>query len=213
MTPSPQVEQENQPHSWIVQSIPGALVVFRFLISPFLLWDALDGKTGVWFIVGYVAAFFSDIFDGVIARRLGTSTASLRQADSWADVCLYLCIAGSAWLAHRDVVIAFSVPLLMVVFAQLAWWVVNLVKFGKPASYHTYSAKFWGITLFIATVALFGFEYAGVTLWLAIVVGIIHTIEEIVMTLVLPIWTHDVLSIFHAMRLRPRLIPTSLSDN
>lgn len=212
MTPSP-LEPENQSHRWIVQSIPSALVVFRFLVSPFLLWDAFDGRTSVWFIVGYVAAFFSDIFDGVIARRLGTSSASLRQADSWADVCLYLCIAASTWLAHRDVVIDFSVPLLMVVFAQLVWWAVNLVKFGKPASYHTYSAKFWGITLFVAVVALFGFDYAGVTLWLAIIVGIIHTLEEIVMTLVLPIWTHDVLSIFHALRLLPSLKPPSLSEN
>lgn len=182
--------------------IPIALVIIRFLIGPFLLLDAVGGKTGAWFIVGFVAAFLSDIFDGVIARRLGVSTPQLRQADSWADVCFYICVFASAWLVHSDVVIAFSTPLLMVLFAQIAWWIVNLVKYGKPASYHTYSAKVWGITLFIATIALFSFDYAGIALWLAIIVGIIHSVEEIVMTLVLPTWTHDVLSIFHALRLR-----------
>jgi phosphatidylglycerophosphate synthase len=182
--------------------IPSGLVLFRFLISPFLLLDAWDGKTSIWFIIGFVAAFLSDIFDGIIARRLGVSTAQLRQADSWADVCLFSCIFVSAWIVYQDILVTYSVPLLMIVFAQLLWWVVNLVKYGKPASYHTYSAKFWGITLFIAIVALFGFDYAGVALWLTCIAGTIHSVEEIAMTLILPVWTHDVLSIFHALNIR-----------
>ncbi|MDZ8105483.1 MAG: CDP-alcohol phosphatidyltransferase family protein [Nostoc sp. DedQUE12a] len=191
--------------------VPSSLVLFRFLVSPFLLWDALDGKTSVWFIVGFVAAFVSDIFDGIIARRLNVSNAQLRQADSWADVCLFSCIFISAWLIHRDILIAYRVPLLTVVFVQMVWWLVNLVKYGKPASYHTYSAKFLGITLFIAIIALFGFNYAGVTLWITCIAGTIYSLEEIAMTLILPVWTHDVLSIFHAFNIRQELI-TPISD-
>lgn len=190
----------------MLKYIPLALVIFRAAIAPFLLWDAIDGKTSIWFIIGYVAGFLSDIFDGVIARRIGASDAQLRQADSWADVCFYLCVFASAWLTHRQIVIAFQWPLLAVVFAQLLWWAVNLLKYGKPASYHTYSAKIWGITLFIATIAIFGFDYAGIPLWLTIISALIHTVEEIAMTLLLPEWKHDVLSIFHALRLRRELI-------
>ena len=189
--------------------IPSGLVFIRFLISPFLLWDALDGKTSIWFLVGFVVAFLSDIFDGIIARRLGVSTAKLRQADSWADVCLFSCIFISAWIVHTEQIIAFPVPLLMVVFAQLIWWIVNLIKFGKPASYHTYSAKFWGITLFIAIISLFGFDYTGFPLLFTCIAGIVYSLEEIAMTLILPVWTHDVLSIFHALKLRDELKSTS----
>ena len=189
----------------MMKFIPGILVALRAAIAPFLLWDAIDGTISVWFIIGYLVGFLSDIFDGVIARRIGVSTVQLRQADSWADVYFYICVFASAWLVHQEVVIAFRVPLLAVVFVQLVWWIVNLVKYGKPASYHTYSAKFWGITLFVATVALFGFNYAGIALWLAIISGIIHTVEEIAMTLVLPEWKHDILSIFHAIKLRREL--------
>jgi CDP-diacylglycerol--glycerol-3-phosphate 3-phosphatidyltransferase len=185
--------------------IPNSLVLFRFLVSPFLLWDAIDGKTSIWFIIGFVAAFLSDIFDGIIARRLGVSNAQLRQADSWADVCLFSCIFVSAWLVHQDIVIAYRLPLLMVLFAQLIWLGVNLIKYGKPASYHTYSAKFWGITLFIAIVALFGFNYAGIALWLTCITGVFHSLEEIAMTIILPTWQHDVLSIFHALKIRQEL--------
>ncbi|CBN54596.1 MULTISPECIES: CDP-alcohol phosphatidyltransferase family protein [Kamptonema] len=190
----------------MLKYIPLALVIFRAAIAPFLLWDAIDGKTSIWFIIGYVAGFLSDIFDGVIARRIGASDAQLRQADSWADVCFYLCVFASAWLTHRQILIAFQWPLLAVVFTQLLWWAVNLLKYGKPASYHTYSAKIWGITLFVATIAIFGFDYAGIPLWLTIISALIHTVEEIAMTLLLPEWKHDVLSIFHALRLRRELI-------
>ena len=187
--------------SLILQSLPFSLVILRLCLSPLLLWDAIDGTTSTWFILGFVVAFLSDIFDGAIARRIGVSTAALRQADSLADVCLYLCIGISAWLVHPDVVTAFSIPLTIIIFMQLIWLVVNLAKYGKPASYHTYSAKAWGVTLFIATIALFGFNYAGVTLLIMITVGCVHTLEEIAMTLILPNWTHDVLSIVHARKL------------
>ena len=192
--------------------LPIALVFLRLAIAPCLLWDALDGQVTRWFLVGYIVAVLSDIFDGIIARRLGVSTATLRQADSWADVVLYVCVAAAAWLVHQDIVLAFRVPLLLVITAQALWWVVNLVKYGKPASYHTYSAKLWGITLVAATLSLFGFNSGGIALWVAIVVGIAHTLEEIAMTLILPSWQHDVLSLAHALRLRRELVTTQTLD-
>ena len=182
--------------------VPSALILLRALIAPFLLWDALDGATTSGFLVAFVVAFLSDIFDGVIARKLAVSTPQLRQADGWADTCLYACIAVSAWWVHPDVVIACRVPLLSLLFVQLVWWVANLRKYGRPASYHTYSAKLWGITLFIAIVAIFGFNNGELALWLSCIVGVVHSIEEIAMTLILPVWKHDVLSIFHAIKLR-----------
>ena len=202
MNDTSKIAQTGSSQSAVIQFLPAALIILRFFMGPLLLLNAIDGKADAWFIVGFVVAFLSDIFDGVIARRLGVSTASLRRADSWADVCLYICVGVSAFLVHPDVVIAFSDPLNAVVGIQLIWWVVNLAKYGQPASYHTYSAKAWGVTLFVATIALFGFGYGGLTLFVAIAVGIIHTLEEIAMTLILPQWTHDVLSIVHALRLR-----------
>lgn len=190
----------------MLQHLPQILVAFRLLSGPLLLLDAWDGQTSLWFIILFILAFLSDIFDGVVARRLGVSNAALRQADSWADVCFYICVFASAWIVYPNLVQEFSTPLLTLVFAQGLWWIVNLVKYGKPASYHTYSAKLWGITLFIATIALFGFNYAGLALWLTIIVGLVHTIEEILMTLLLPVWQHDVLSIFHAWKLRKQFI-------
>jgi phosphatidylglycerophosphate synthase len=188
--------------------VPSILVGIRFAIAPLLLLDALDHHTDWVFIVGYVIAVLSDIFDGILARRFGVSTVQLRQADSWADICLYLCVAMSAWLVCPQVILGFQMPLLMAIAVQLALFTVSLIKFRKFPSFHTYTAKAWGLTLLIATVGLFGFDYAN-TLWLAIALCLINSLEEIGMTILLPQWHCDVLSIFHAMDLCQTLIAES----
>jgi phosphatidylglycerophosphate synthase len=185
----------------IIYRIPIFLVTLRLAIAPLLLLDALEKPITVWFILGYIIAFFSDIFDGIIARKLKVSTVGLRQADSIADVCLYLSIGASLWLVRPEIIIDFKIPLIVVITAQLILYALSLIKFRKPPSFHTYTAKAWGITLFIATIGIFGFNWAN-GLWLAIAFCLINTIEEIVMILILPEWHHDILSIFHALRLK-----------
>lgn len=184
--------------------IPSILVGLRFAIAPLLLWDALDHQTGTVFVMGYVIAVLSDIFDGVIARRLGVSTAQLRVADSWADICLYVCVALSTWLVFPQTILDFKLPLLVAISAQLTLFAISLMKFQKLPSFHTYTAKLWGLTLLVATVGLFGFS-DDKTVWLAIALCLVNSLEEIVMTLVLPEWRCDVLSLFEAINIRQTL--------
>jgi len=182
-----------------LRHIPWILVALRFTLAPLLLANAWDGRVDGWFVTGYVVAVVSDIFDGIIARRLRVSTPRLRQADSWADVTLYTCIAASAWLVYPEVVRAFQIPLLIALAAQLFLYAFNFFKFKAFPSYHPYSAKAWGLGLLAATVALFGFGNPHL-LWLAFVLCLVNTVEEIAITWVLPAWKCDVLSIFHALR-------------
>ncbi|PSB32216.1 CDP-alcohol phosphatidyltransferase family protein [Stenomitos frigidus] len=196
------MKEVEKPSRWSL--IPAFLVGLRVAIAPLLLWDALDRNTGTWFIAGYSLAVLSDTFDGIIARRLGVSTVQLRQADSWADICLYLCVAVSAWLVYPTILSDFAVPLLLAIVAQLILFAISLIKFGKFPSFHTLTAKAWGLTLLIATIGLFGFGYAQ-TLWLAIAFCLINSVEEMAMTIILPIWQHDVLSLIHALKLRDKL--------
>jgi phosphatidylglycerophosphate synthase len=192
--------------------LPSILVGMRFALAPLLVFDALDHRTSFWFIIGYVIAVLSDIFDGMIARRLKVSTAQLRQADSWADICLYVCVAISTWLVYPQVIQNFQVPLLSALVIQLTLFTISLIKFKKFPSFHTYTAKTWGLTLLAATIGLFGFGYAN-TLWLAIALCWLNSLEEIAMTLLLPTWQCDILSIFHAIDLRKTLMHSLASQD
>ncbi len=182
--------------------IPGALVAFRALVSPLLVWDAWNGTVTKWFLAGFIAAFLSDVFDGIIARRLGVSTSRLRFADTWADIALYVAVLASAWLVHREELLALGWPFALLLASTLVSWGVDLLKYGRLSSYHPWGAKAWGVTLAIAIVALFGWNYTDWAMWLMIGVGVLSNLECIAMSLVLPRWTYDVPSIVHALRLR-----------
>ena len=182
--------------------LPGALVAFRALVSPLLVWDAWDGHVSGWFLAGFIAAFLSDIFDGMIARHLGVASVALRHADTWADIALYVAVLASAWLTRREALVALGWPFAVLLGSTGASWAVDLFKYRRLSSYHPWSAKAWGITLAIAIVALFGWDYTGWAMRLTVAVGMASNLECIAMTLVLPRWTHDVPSLVHALRLR-----------
>jgi hypothetical protein len=70
------------------------------------------------------------------------------------------------------------------------------MKFGREASYHMWSARLWGITLFAAFLALLGFG-TPVLVPVAIAVGVIADLEGLAASMILREWTHDVPSVFH----------------
>ncbi len=187
--------------------LPAALVAFRALVSPLLVWDAWDGMVTGWFLAVFIAAFLSDVLDGMIARRLGVSTSRLRYADTWADITLYLAVLVSAWLTHKATLMALGWPFALLLASTAASWGVDLLRYGRLSSYHPWSAKAWGVTLAIAIVALFGWNDTGWAMWLMIGVGVLSNLECIAMTLLLPRWTHDVPSIFHALERRAAIEP------
>lgn len=193
----------------IVRAIPLTLIAIRFLLGPLLLWVVITGirKNGSpFFLAGFSIAFLSDVFDGIIARRLHIDTKILREYDGWVDIWFYSWICICAWVWYAPIILAFRLPLLIVVSTQCLAWVLDLVKYRRVTNYHAYSSKAWGVTLFIAFIALFGFHLAGLFFWLAIVIGCISHLEEMLMTLALPYWRHDVPTIVHALRLRQAIL-------
>lgn len=153
-------------------------------------------------ILGLTAAFLSDIFDGIVARRIGVATERLRVADSWADGWFYVWVILSVCQTVPKIIHAFRVPLLAVIALQLFSYSIDLIKYRRIASFHAYTAKAWGISLFVATIALLGFHTGGVYLWAVIVMGILSNLDGLAIKTVLPEWRRDVPSIFHALKLR-----------
>ena len=191
----------------IVERTPSALVYLRIGMAPFLVLDAYGhdpcGGRRVWTCT-YVAAIFSDIYDGVIARRIGIATESLRTADSAADQVLFLALGASTWHVHQDIFVEFAWPLIAALISQMALFATWLIKFRRGPCCHGYSAKVWGLAMLVAVVALFGFNYKPL-LWAAIICCIVNAVDEMIIALTLLEWDHDVKSVVHALRLRKAL--------
>ena len=149
-----------------------------------------------------VVALLSDIYDGVIARRLGVESTALRRADSAADTIFYAAAAYSAWILAPHKVREVKVILLLLVILEIFRYCFDYLKFHREASYHSYSAKLWGVMLASALTLLLAFNVSGAILRSALWIGIVSDIEGLAISLVLPVWRHDVRSLLHALKLR-----------
>jgi phosphatidylglycerophosphate synthase len=174
-----------------------ALTTLRAILVPVVIFLAERKAPGRAFASCLVIAFVSDIYDGVIARRFEVATPGLRRFDSITDTAFYVAVTYATWLCYPNV-IRTNVAGILVIFAlEITRYVYDLRKFKREASYHMWSAKLFGIFLFAAFFALFGFGTPKL-MPLAIIIGIIAELEGLAASFVLPKWTHDVPTIRHA---------------
>lgn len=185
-------------------SLPYVLILFRLLLAPIILILAygFGSKMSLVIVVLMYLGLLSDIFDGIIARRMNLSSEKMRRMDSQTDLIFWVSIAISCYLIYPDIIMEKIRWIGILIFMELSCYVVSLLKFGKETCTHAFVSKLWGLTLLSAFSALIGFEYGGWALNLTIIVGLISHVDVILIILILPKWTHDVPSFYHAYLIR-----------
>ncbi len=186
----------------MLNKTPMALVLLRFLLAPLVLALYFYEATPTSYLVVLTLAFFSDVLDGIIARRLGVATERLRSMDSLADASFYIAIVTVAYLQYPAVIAQYAWSLSILLSLELFRYLYDLKKYEKSAAYHMYSAKLWGVFLFLGFGQLLGFEQSGLFFELAIYIGIATNIEGLLASWILPKWQCDVPSLLHAFGLR-----------
>lgn len=186
----------------IALRIPLALTALRALLAPVVVGLAIFHPDPWAFGACLLAGFLSDVFDGVIARRLGIATPGLRRLDSIADTFFYVAATFAAWHLYPQVIKAHAGALLLLAVLEAGRYVFDLVKFKREASYHMWSSKAWGLALFAAFFALLACGYTGAWIAAPIYLGIVADVEGLAISFVLREWKSDVPSIFHAAKLR-----------
>ncbi len=182
--------------------VPLLLTALRAVLAPIVVALAAWYPSRALFGACLGAAFLSDVFDGIIARRLGIATATLRRLDSIADSAFYLCAALAVWLLYPQVILRHLPGLLVLVLLEAVRYVVDFLKFGKEASYHMWSSKLWGIFLFLGFLSLLAFGQDGLLVTCAIYLGVLADVEGLLISLTLREWQTDVPSLFLVLRQR-----------
>ena len=182
--------------------VPIALTALRAALAPVVVLLALVRPNAGAFAVCLTLALLSDYFDGVIARRLGVATPTVRRLDSIADTLFYVSALYAGWHLHSAILRPYALALFLLAALEVARYAYDFWKFGKEASYHMWSSKLWGVTLVIAFYALLVFGRAGWPVSLAIYVGIAADLEGLAISRVLPTWRADVRTFFHALNLQ-----------
>jgi phosphatidylglycerophosphate synthase len=186
-------------------AVPWAMAAARALLGPVVIvgdrckWSpmALAGLV--------VTALLSDVFDGALARRWRVDTAGVRLFDSMCDLAFYVCVGVALWLYQPQILHGNLALLYALLAIEAANFAANFAKFGRPASYHSYLAKAWGLMLAGAIAIGLAAGDAGWLMRVALLMGIASNAETIAMSLMLPVWRRDVKTIAEAWRIRKEI--------
>jgi phosphatidylglycerophosphate synthase len=198
------------------QQVPWAMAAVRMALGPVMILGARCGWNGLALAGIVAAALVSDIFDGVLARRWGCDTAAVRLFDSMADTVFYVGVAAALWIGRPQVWLSNDGLLAALLTLELMRFGMEFAKFGKPASYHSYLAKAWGLVMATAVVAVFASAHGSGLLSAALGMGIVCDIEGLAMTAILPLWRNDVKTLREALALRREAVgfrPRSAGSN
>ncbi len=183
---------------------PQKLILFRFLLAPIILALAyFVGETSKPIILTLMyLGLISDILDGIIARKQKIASEKLRRLDSQTDMIFWLSLGVATWILYPNLIRENSIAIWSILIMEIACYVISFLKFKKETCTHAFLSKMWGLSLLIAFTSLIGFNYAGLPFYLAIILGLISHIDVILIVLILPKWTHDIPSAYHAYLIR-----------
>lgn len=185
-------------------NLPQKLILFRFLLAPIIIGLAYfigENSKSLILILMYLG-LISDILDGIVARKKNISSERLRRLDSQVDMIFWLSLGISTWILYPDIIKNNAPAIWMILGMEIACYVISILKFKKETCTHAFLSKIWGLTLLAAFTSLIGFNHAGIPFYLAIVFGLISHIDVILIILILPKWTHDIPSAYHAYLIR-----------
>lgn len=184
----------------IKNNLANILSAYRIISSPVLIFCLLMGRTELfkWLLA---LSFFTDAADGYLARRLRTVTAFGARLDSVGDdITVAVAIFAIARLHpgffyDQAVIIAILLGLLAL---QIG---IALVKFHKMTAYHTYLAKLAAVLQAAWLLCFLFFETPLYPLfYLCILVTCLQIAEEILITLVLSVYTVNIKGIYWALK-------------
>lgn len=96
----------------------------------------------------------------------------------------------------------YALGLLVLLGLEAVRHAVDLAKFGRTAADHMWSAKAWGVALFLGFAELLVTSRGGPLFGAAVALGVATNVEGLLASLVLRGCRHDVHSLYHAVRIR-----------
>jgi CDP-diacylglycerol---glycerol-3-phosphate 3-phosphatidyltransferase len=161
-----------------MKAIPNCISVSRIIFSLVLIF--LKPLSVVFYII-YIICGFTDIVDGFIARKTGTTSNLGARIDSMGDMVmvgvLFFVLYPIINPSTQIVIWTISIGII-----RLASMAVALKKYKTFAGLHTYGNKITGIVLFIFPILL-PYIHTTVLMYIICVLASISAIEELIIQL------------------------------
>lgn len=203
----PEAPDQSPPSRVSRINLPNALGAIRLIGSFVLIFIALEDHSRV-FVWVFLVLLFTDWIDGKLAVLLKQQTEFGARLDSTADAAMYAALLfGSYWMKWE--LIRQEAPWLIAVILSFAISCsAGLIKYGRIPSYHTRAAKICWLLAGLATVSVF-LDWSIWPLRAASIAVTLTNLEALAITWLLPRWTVEVRSLYHAHRLAAGHEPAS----
>lgn len=187
-----------------MKNLPVSLIILRFMLVPIILGLSYfyGERASLTIIILMYVGLISDILDGIIARKLEVSTAKLRRLDSQVDLFFWISLGISAWLIHPDILKVKLTEIIILFVLEGLCYLVSFIKFGKETCNHAFLFKMFGLALLFAFTAIIGFGVTGIPFLIAFIVALLAYTDRLLIVFILPYWTHDIPSSYHAYLIR-----------
>ncbi len=177
---------------------------YRVAASPFLLLLIGLGQRELfsWFLL---VSYSTDMIDGFLARRLKITSSRGSQLDSLGDqVTLGVAFLGLLVFEHEFIMENYRI-ILIPFFLYFLQMLLAFRKYGKATAFHTYLAKLSAITQGVFILWFLFFSPVYWLFYLMIALGIVETVEEIILIIMYPQWVSGVKGVYWALRDRRRM--------
>ncbi len=187
-----------------MKTIPYLLILLRFLSAIVILYLGyfIGEKSKTMILILMYFGLLTDVFDGIIARKVGVSSEKLRRLDSQTDLVFWLSIGFSTYWLNPEIIQNHWKSISLIFGMEALCYIISFWKFGKETCTHAWLSKFWGLSLLLAFTFLIGFSVANWAFYLCLILGLISHVDVILIILILPKWQFDVPSSYHARKIR-----------
>jgi len=187
-----------------MRHIPIMLIYSRVVIGLGIL--GLSISRPIYFrgiIITLIAiGLLTDIFDGIIARRLGVSSPAFRRLDSGVDQIFWILTLISTYIIAPAFFSTHYLALFTIVFLEAMCYVVSFIRFKKEVATHAMLSKIWVLLIFGTLLQIIAVGDSYLLFIGCFCLGVISRVEIIVILFILPRWVNDVPSLYHAIQIK-----------
>jgi CDP-diacylglycerol--glycerol-3-phosphate 3-phosphatidyltransferase len=187
-----------------MKHIPIALIYSRLLIGFGIILLSIFHVAHYSFLAITLLSIglLTDVFDGIIARKLNISSEKLRRLDSGIDQVFFISVAVATYIQCPDFFKINLVKLIILGAFEASTYALSYIKFKKEIATHSIGAKIWTLIIFASLVEIM-VHCESVTLFeLCFWIGLATRLEILAIVFTLKKWTNDVPSFYHAIKLR-----------
>jgi phosphatidylglycerophosphate synthase len=186
-----------------MKKIPFLLIYSRIVIAVLIgiiAWMGIPNTANL--IVALISiGLLTDVFDGIIARKLGVATVKLRTWDSNVDQFFWIIVIVSVFNLNFVFLKENFLPIIAIVILEALAYLTSYLKFKRTVATHSYLAKFWTLTLLAFLIDLTLNSDSHLLFKICAMLGMVSRMEIILIILGLKKWTTDVSSIFSVNRI------------